>query len=58
MNIKTATLIALIGQVAGYALSMSTMTMHGAMSMVCIAQSALYNIPMIIFLFVLYRKQQ
>lgn len=57
MTLKTATLIALIGQIAGYGLSTWMAISNNYMSAEHMVQSAIYNIPMIIFLFVLHRKQ-
>lgn len=57
MTLKTATLIALIGQIAGYGLSIWMAISNSYLSAEQMVQSAIYNIPMMIFLFVLYRKQ-
>lgn len=57
MTLKTATLIALVGVGTSYAIAVVQSLGHHA-PVVYMLQGALFSIPLMIFLFTLYRKQQ
>jgi len=57
MNMKTATLVALIGVTLSYVIGLVTHLTHG-IRIIYLVQSALFSIPMILFLFTLHGKQQ
>jgi len=57
MKLKTATLIALVGVTASYVLSLVLHLKHGPRPLP-ILHSSLVNVPLILFFFTLFRKQQ
>ncbi len=57
MTLKTATLIALIGVGTSYGMVLVQSLQYHAFGMHLI-QGSLFNVPLLIFLFTLYKKQQ
>lgn len=60
MKLKTATVIALVGVTSSYAISLVRSLSHGISGLHAeyLLQGALFNVPLILFLFTLHRKQQ
>lgn len=57
MKLKTATLIALIGTTITYLTTIILHLKHGV-HVPALLRTSLYDLPLILFFFTLYRKQQ
>ncbi|HNW45114.1 MAG TPA: hypothetical protein PKI19_11460 [Elusimicrobiales bacterium] len=58
MTLKNATLVALIGTSAAFALTLLQNLINFHIFNLYFLQSLAYNVPLIIFFYVLYKKQQ